>query len=301
MQITRIAAGVDFSPESDAAVEHAMDLARRAGAEVVLVHVCPIAEPPEHAHQQDNEWQKFMRRQLAANRERLEEMRTSLSGQGVEIAHVVIDAIPADGLLQSANELDADLICLGTHGYTGLDRLLLGSVAERVIRDSRKNTVVVRGEFKPRGGYRRILVPTDFSAAAEGAIAAATTLVAEGGEIEVRHFWHTPTFGPVPDPENLRSLADTSTTQRGAELLEVYQSRDSYNMTFRASHSNPRQGILDLLEQGAYELVVMGSHGRRGIARWLLGSVAEATVRHAPCSVLVIKEPAGKPASGPSA
>lgn len=290
MELGKIVVGVDFSAESDLAVKHTVDIARRAGAEIVLVHVCPVAEAPDNVAGEQTEWHKFMRRQLAANRERLEDMRTSLRGQSVEVSHVVIDAAPADGLLQSAEELSADLIAVGTHGYTGIDRLLLGSVAERVIRHGKKSTLVVRGELHPSGGYRRVLVPTDFSPSAREAVACATAMVAKGGSVEVRHYWHTPVFGPVPDPSELQQAAERSTSQRGAELLEVHEHSEEYDMKFSAGHGNPKREVLELLDKGAYDLVVMGSHGRQGLSRLLLGSVAETVTRHAPCSVMVVKK-----------
>lgn len=291
MKLEKIVVGVDFSAQSQSAIGHTLDIARHLDAEMVLVHVCPVAEPPAHITEKNDGWQKFMRRQFTANRQRLEEMHETLHGQGANVSQAVIDAAPAAGLLMSADELDADLIVTGTHGYTGLDRLLLGSVAEQVIRDSKRSCMVVRGEFEPSGGYRRILVPTDFSASSEDALAVATTLVARGGTIDVRHFWHTPVFGPVPEPTELQARANEATGKRGAGLLKAHDGNEKYELSFSASHGNPKERILDLLDKGAYELVVMGSHNRHGVSRWLLGSVAAAAARHAPCSVMVVKRP----------
>ncbi|MCG8423886.1 MAG: universal stress protein [Proteobacteria bacterium] len=288
MKIEKMVVGIDFSAQSELAVEHSVDIARHLGAEIVLVHVCPIAEPPEYVTK-ETQWHRFMRKQLADNRDRLERLRASLRGQGFEISHVVIDEMPDAGLIQCAEELPAELVVVGTRGHSGLDRLLLGNVAERVLRHNKKTTLVVRGEFRPSGGYRRILVATDFSAAAESALDLATGLVAREGLIDLRHFWHTPVFGPTPDPDEMRQQMESSTSGRAAVLLDRYDNSDRYQLKFAANHGNPKREILQLLDQGAYELVVMGSHGRKGLTRWLVGSVAEAIARHAPCSVAVVK------------
>lgn len=286
MGLQKIVVATDFSNEAGHALGHALDIGRHTGAEIVLVHVCPVIEPAQYIRGQ--EWLELMREHMTANRHKLEELRTSVSGQGVTVSHMVVDDVPDEGIIRSAEELGADLIVVGTHGYTGIRRVLLGSVAERVTRGSHTSVLVAREQGRPTGGYRRILVPTDFSPSADRALALACELVAQGGTIDVRHYWHEPVFGPVLDIGTLAGDMERATTELASERLARHES-SRYHLEFSASGGLAKQSILDQLDQEPYDIVVMGSHGRRGIRRLVIGSVAESTVRHAPCSVLVAR------------
>lgn len=286
MNMQKIVVASDFSAQADDALEHALGIARHTGAEIVLVHVCAVIDLDDYPRS-GHDWAEILRDQLAGNRDRLEELRARVSGQGVEVSHMVIDDQPDQGIITAAEQLGAGLIAMGTRGHTGIERILLGSVAERVIRDSPVSVLVVRGE-PPGGGYRRILVPTDFSANADRALEIACKLVASGGTVDVRHYWYTPVFGPIPDPDRLDEESYRTTSERGAERLARCRS-DDYEIKFTATGGVAKKEILDQLDQEPYDLVLMGSHGRKGIKRLFLGSVAEATLRHANCSVLVAK------------
>jgi nucleotide-binding universal stress UspA family protein len=299
MNIKKIAIGIDFSPESDIATRHAMDIARHVGAEVVLVHVGAILDQSLHVselvHPSIKEWEHLVHQELAEDRRRLEEMRGRLRGQGVEISHVVCDGFADTALAETAGDIGADLLVVGTHGRSGLRRFFLGSISERVVRLSNTNVMVARALDNGPGGYRRILVPTDFSAPAARALELAFDLAARGAAIEMVHFWQVPMtastpYAPFKAAEaalaTVREAMAEAAEQSGQRLLERYRS-SGVDLTYHAVEASPAHGIHDRLAQGSYDLVVVGSHGRRGIRRLLLGSVAELTVRHAPCSVLV--------------
>lgn len=286
MDIKHIVVGADFSPESDAAAKHALNIARLTGAEITLVHACPVVEPPSGTV--TTQWAALMQQHLVKSRRQLEDLRAHMSGQGPQVSHMVIDEVPDAGLVDSAAKLNADLVVVGTHGFTAFKRVLLGSVAERVIRRSKTSVLVARPAEHLAGGYRHILVPTDFSDGARRALAMATMLAARDAHIDARHWWHSPYDGPLPDPVSLRAQIESNARAAGEELIEPFQS-STYQLSFGTAEAPPKFGIEQQLSQGDYDLVVMGSHGRRGVARWLIGSVAEATARHAPCSVLVVR------------
>lgn len=293
MEISRIVVGIDFSAESEAAAKYALKIARHTGAEVVLVHVglVPDKQRTLPATQITREWERIVEEELATSRKRLEDLREHLATHATEVSHMVIDGFPDTGLCEAAKQLSADLVVLGTHGRTGLKRFLMGSVAERIVRMYERNVLVARpGAESTGGGFRRILVPTDFTAHAEDALNLALVLAADGGHIDVLHCWDTPPelnlewTGPV-----LEELAQDAKTA-GQKLLERH-SREGVTTAFEAIRARPGEGIHDQLAKGNYELVIMGSHGRRGLRRFLLGSVTELTIRHAPCSVLVVHRP----------
>ncbi len=301
MEITKIVVGIDFSPESEAAIAHAMSVARHAGAELVLVHVGVVldADRSRADGEAAREWERIVGAQLSEDRTRLEATRERLYGQGVDVSHMVIDGLPDSGLCEAAESLGADLVVVGTHGRTGVKRFLLGSVAERVVRDCDATVMVARDHVKV-GGYKHILVPTDFSSYAERALELALVLAAPGATVDVFHCWNLPAmaapyYAPAAVAETvvgpLRGEIDKDSRERGEALIAAH-GRPDIELTFHTVEANAPYGINDrVVGEGAdYDLVVMGSHGRRGVRRFLLGSVAERTVRHSPCSVVVVHE-----------
>jgi nucleotide-binding universal stress UspA family protein len=299
MNIQKIAVGIDFSPESEIATQHAMHIARHVGAEVVLVHVGAILDQPLNVspavHPSIKEWESFIRHELAEDRRRLEAMRERLRGQGVEISHVVRDGFADTALAETARDIGADLLVVGTHGRSGLRRFFLGSISERAVRLSDTNVMVARPLDNGLGGYRRILVPTDFSSPAAKALEMAFLVGAPDAKIEVVHFWQVPVTATTPyapfkaaeDALNtVREAMAEAAESSGQRLLERYRA-SGVDLSYHALEASPAHGIQERLAAGDYDLAIVGSHGRRGLRRLLLGSVAELTVRHAPCSVLV--------------
>ncbi|ACY19123.1 universal stress protein [Haliangium ochraceum] len=301
MKLSKIAVGIDFSEESDAAAHQALDLARHVGAELVLLHVGTVRDHALHAapaaHPSVQAFDAAVDEGVARDRQRLEQMRERLRAQGVEISHAVRDGFADTGLAEGATELGAELLVVGTHGRSGLKRFFLGSISERVARLSSGHVMVARvgGERAGVGGYRRILVPTDFSDVAVESLELACLVAAKGARIDVVHFWQMPMASSFP--VSLELVEDSFTTVRdamGATALEAGNAllakvdHGDRDITFHALEATPADGIHDELEDSDYDLVVVGSHGRRGFRRLLLGSVTELTVRHAPCSVLVV-------------
>lgn len=293
MHIEHIVVGTDFSPEAKLASKHALHIARSTGADITLVHACAIPEPPSVSVA--GSWSELMQHQLDENRRKLEALQQSLSQQGPRVAHVLVDDIADAAILDVAGGVSADLVVVGTHGFTGIKHLLLGSVAEKVLRHSRASVLVARRpEPEPPleelgHGYRSILVATDFSDSAEYALELATALAEDGASIEVWHWWNSPYGGPLPDPQALREEIERSARAAGEDLLMRYRN-PRYRLSFHVAESPVKYGIQQQITSHAgYDLVAMGSHGRRGLTRWLLGSVAEATARHAPCPVLIAR------------
>lgn len=305
MKLDSIVVAVDFSDHSEVAVAQAMEIARHAGATLTLLHVGAIPDPPagipEAMTSTMERYRKILDERLAADRRQLAALRERLEGQGVEISHVLIDGFADNGICRAGEELDADLIVLGSHGRTGFKRFLLGSIAERVVRLSERSVLVARKpDGEPTGGFHRIVVGTDFSPYSERALESALKVAAKGATIDVVHCWHLPplssiAYAPTRTADKLvepiRESMTSAARDRGNALLEQYRTPD-VTITFHALEAFPNRGLYEFVDEGDHDLVVTGSHGRRGFRRFVLGSVAEQTVRHAPCSVLVVHGPA---------
>jgi nucleotide-binding universal stress UspA family protein len=296
-RITRIAVGVDLSDQAVHAAEQAIALARHQGAEVVLVYVGAVPEAPEglppSMRATASTYRAMLNDRLQEDRAKLEALRQRLVGQGVEVSHVLADGYPDTALAETAASIGAGLIVVGTHGRTGMRRVLLGSVAERTVRLAESSVLVVRGDAIVNGGYQRIVVGTDFSPLAERAITRAIEVAAPGARIEVVHAWSVPAD---VSPEgslavvlaDLRGALADDMVRMGAELCAKWRTAGT-TVGFRAVETSAEAALTEAATELHADLVVIGSHGRRGLRRWLLGSVAEATVRHATCSVLVAR------------
>jgi nucleotide-binding universal stress UspA family protein len=275
-------------------------------AEVVVAHAGTVIDTADAALAPESaallEYERLVAEHAAENRVHLEEMVGRVRNRGVSASEREVDGFPDTGISETADEVDADLVVIGTHGRTGLKRLLLGSVAERVVRLCRRHVMVARpapaepaGQGAAADGYRRILVPTDFSPRAELALEIAVELAGPGSAIELLHAWNLPalTGSLVPSRvtenvlEPVRASLEAGARQKG-EALIARHARPSIQISLTVVNDSAARAI-DQRSAG-HDLIVMGGHGRRGLRRLILGSVAEATVRHASCSVVVVHE-----------
>ncbi len=303
----RILVGTDFSPESHLALAHALRIARRLDATLLLAHAGTVIEPTAAALAPESavlvEYQKIVAEHEVENRTRLAELVREVQAQGLQAEEHLIDGFADTALRDAAEALDADLVVIGTHGRTGLKRILLGSVAERVVRLCRRHVMVARAtgvdNAAPGATYRRILVPTDFEPLAERAFEIALSLLEPGGTIELFHSWHLPLSSTmVPGRageaaiEPVRVSIEQGARARAQELIERHPEAAG-RVSVTVFNESPARAISERAEEG-HDLIVMGGHGHRGLSRWILGSVAEATVRHAPCSVLVVHAQGGE-------
>jgi nucleotide-binding universal stress UspA family protein len=135
LHVRRILYATDFSSYSNQAYFHAVALAENhgAGLDVVFVYV-PGSGTPDGAAPDD-----AARRYWKSQLEQIHPLNP-----GIQVKHVLLEGDPAAEIVRHAREVNADLIVMGTHGRTGLERLLMGSVAEKVMRDAFCSVLVVK-------------------------------------------------------------------------------------------------------------------------------------------------------------
>jgi nucleotide-binding universal stress UspA family protein len=301
MILERIVVGVDFSTNSEAALAEAKSLSLATGAELIVVHSLPPRPPPTGPMAAVFPGEMILlpdtgpefAKQLQQRRNSMEtRLRELVAGHGAPVTTMLVDGYADEVLPEVASQREANLIVVGTHGHTGFTRLRLGSVAERVVRNGSCSVLVVREGTAPARHYRKILVPTDFSEPSKNALEAALGVAAPESVIEALHVWMMPTgdqfafAAPEGTEAQLRQFSE-SVQRTGMQWIEPYRAQ-APNLSFVEICDSPAAGIQRHLDAGEHDLVVMGSRGHRGIKRWILGSVAEATVRHAACSVLVL-------------
>lgn len=291
----KIIVGIDLSTQSERALGHAIDLARHRGAEVMMVLVDAVPEMPAvvdpSAVAIAEQYTRVLADRLAADRKEFAALRERWQGHGATLSSLVVDGHADERLTAVANEVGADLIVVGSHGRTGLRRWLAGSVAERVVRQAAQSVLVARGD-PPSGGYQRVVIGSDFSPGAEQAFARAIPLLAQTARVELVHGWSGPWSMPETAILAYESMYGTvrgmlqEATQRIVAMLREH-GRGEVRVGGRLVEAAGAYALTETAADIHADLIVVGSHGRRGLRRWMIGSVAEVTVRHAPCSVLV--------------
>jgi nucleotide-binding universal stress UspA family protein len=292
--LTTIVAGVDLSVPSEQALDRAAALAELNGALLIMVHAqaddAPIENVDSAMLAQLGEVSAAVRAEEA---KRLTEKHQALTARGINVELVHRAGPPGEVVSEVAKERNAELIVIGTHGHTGLQRFLLGSVATAVLRHAPCDVLVCRGTAGP-SPFLRPLVATDFSASAARALRNAAALSSHRVPIVVVHAWQLPAgswgatlLGQARFPWSTVRDAVLNSAQTQADKLVAGFADLDHPLDVRLVQGPPQSVITDAAEQGSHDLIAIGTHGHRGFRRLLLGSVAESVIRHAPCSVLV--------------
>jgi nucleotide-binding universal stress UspA family protein len=224
-----------------------------------------------------------------------------LKSTGMRLNTEILLENPRRGIPNMASEWKADLIVMGSHGNGAFVRLLMGSTAQAVLRHAGCSVEIVR-EGQRKSGRMRVLVPTDGSECAEAALrAVAARPWPEGTEIHVICVPEVPVLAgayPYYPPELVLEVAATNDThakeaiQRGVGILKEAGLCVSEEVT--EPRESPVRAVLATADMWGADLIVLGSHGRRGFDRYVIGSVSESVALHAHCSVEVVRAAAPK-------
>lgn len=224
----------------------------------------------------------------------VEEAAKTLDTLGVSYDTDVVQGNPAPAIAEYAERYDQDLVVMPTHGREGISRYLNGSVSEKVVRLSSVPVLTVR--MRPDETlvfpYENILVPTDGSTAATYAAEQLVELAASlDATVHVLSVVDDSALGL-----DVRSAASGKESEEAATdavetVVSEAESRGVTNTVSHVEHGSPVEEIRDCIESNDIHLVGMGTTGRRGTDRILLGSVAEKTVRSAPVPVMTVAEP----------
>jgi len=215
----------------------------------------------------------------------------TLETLGVSSENDVVQGNPAPTIVEYADRYGLELVVMPTHGREGLSRYLIGSVSEKVVRLSSVPvlTVGMRPDETLEFPYERMLVPTDGSPAATDAAEHVVGLAASiDATLHVLSVVEDTTLGP-----DIRSaMSGEDSEEAAAEAVEsvvsMAKTRGVSEVVGHVEHGTPIDVILDSVDSNDVHAVGMGTTGRRGTDRILLGSVAEKTVRSAPVPVMTV-------------
>ena len=302
LQIKKILFPTDYSECAEHAFRHAAHLAGWHRAELHIVNVVEQDETaggdlPEGLHINEEDLADQLHRALEVEGPPRPEAPSSGSVRRPEDLSIVqeqlVDPSAAEGILRYAGREGGDLVVMGTHGRRGADRMLLGSVAEEVVRRSECPTLTVgaRTDLRPPQQVERILVPVDFSKYARLSIAYAVELaMTYGARLDLLHIVEDVelpgAYGMEASPFAVEDIVG-----RAEKALEemIRQEIGFEHVLAEVRIGYPAVDIVETAREHEADLIVMATHGRRGIRRLIMGSVAERVVRMAPCPVFSVK------------
>lgn len=292
MAIRKIIVPTDFSDLSEIAARSAAALAAPEAASIHLLHVIrlPFLHTTYDLNVPEAVWEGLRK----GTHERLAETRVKLEGLGVNDVHQIVSESlqPAEAIAHSVRELDADLVVMATHGRRALKHALVGSVTERTLRTSPVPVLAVKEQDFGESPIKRILFATDFSSHANQALLLACSFAKRfGAHIDVVHVLdESPEYIKVISAE-IVSFEKQARAMAGEHLEAIGEQVKAANLS-TATHLLDGRAVEMIASEAARlqsDLIVMGTHGHTGFAHVTLGSVAEKTLRLAPCSVLTTR------------
>jgi len=298
---TRILVPLDGSPLAEQSLPCAIALGRGLPAELVLFRAVSIPTDAQEILEKAGAKSDALLGQFEAEAdEYLSEIGSSLREAGLSVRHIVQHGQAAEVIVDYAKQMDIQQIVMATHGYTGTKHWTHGSVAERVLQTASVPLLLVRAQEKAAKDLRqpmlcqRILVPLDGSRVAEQVLPTATT-VAQAFDAELILFqvpivhvygwmtgeWFLPVQGVLDMAEQdvQTYLSNVASRLKGQGI----------RVTTGTGIGSVAECIIQYAEANHIDLIAMCTHGRTGLARWALGSVADRVLRAGSLPILLVR------------
>ncbi|WP_049907200.1 universal stress protein [Halovivax asiaticus] len=275
----RVLVPVDDREPSSVALTYALEVAAAYDATAHLLYVADTNKPSQVQYQgavldvleQEGE-------------EVLADASERATNAGVTVDDELVQGDPRHEIVAASE--GADLVVMGTHGRSGIDGYLLGSVTEHVVRKTETPVVTVREKATWTYPHERVLVPFDGSPHARDALELATAVAADtGATLHLLGVVDEPTFGAFGSStgdEDARELLDAAMADIDDVPVETVVESGAVPETIRTVAT----------DAGA-DLIVMGTHGRQGVNERLLGSTTDRVLRSAPVPVLTVGSQTG--------
>jgi nucleotide-binding universal stress UspA family protein len=301
VEIVRILCPVDFSDNSQLALDYALSLAVQHEAAVSVMHVLPeiLADPDVYPYLSDPVLPSGQTRERAF--EQLGKFVRRALELKLRVDVALEDGDIVDNVVEKAGKLPADLIVLGTHGRRGLARLLMGSVTERVLRHATKPVLSVspNAAAPPKEGipFKNVLCPIDFSPSSLKALDLALSVAGDEGTVTLLHvveFYVDVAVGEAVAFD----LDDVRERHRAQAVEKLEQTREDLPADARArtkletatlESGAAYKEILRIAESDAADVIVMGVMGRSAADMLFFGSTTNHIVRAAHCPVLTVR------------
>lgn len=295
IKLKKILFPTDFSRCAEQALIHAVFLAEKHDAEIHLLHVVTLFEDqPNIVSEEIGETEEIVRKLENIAERQLNKVVDSEDMRIVTMIKRGISAAPI--ILEYASDNNIDLIVMGTHGRRGLGHLLLGSIAEEVVRMAECPVFTIREVEKPKSleAANNILVPIDFSNHSRKSLSYASEIAQSyNAKLQVFHIIEE-TIHPAFSISGKSSVFDLipgiqEDSQNRAEKLvkDVVSNKVDFEITVKGGRAT--SDIVKFAKENSTDLIVIATHGLTGLEHMLLGSVTEKVVRMAHCPVFTVK------------
>jgi len=273
-----IVLATDLTPRTDRAQDRAVTLARGWRAKLIFVYAVDVDRVPSNDLKEPAA--EIARRRVY----RL--LQAEISNAGDVKPGVVIDEGDAAAVVLKAAQMEgADLIVTGTAGISPLGQLLPGSTTARLVAQAVAPVLMVKKRGLPP--YARVIVATDLSDASAAALERATALF-EPSQITLYHAFDMPYRGLFDDKAAYEAGARANALDETSAFASRYLGTSADGLNIEVGFGDAARCIAEYAAQIEADLVLAGTHGRTGLFRVLLGSVALALMDDVPCDVLIV-------------
>lgn len=278
----QILAATDFSTRSNRALRQAGLLAQSGNAQLHIVHVVDDDQPEELVRLEKREAERVLKEQT----ESMPELGS------VQTHAMVVTGDPFDGILRTGSDVNADLIVMGSHRKQFLLDIFIGTTIERVIRKGRFPVLMVNNEAQRR--YEKIVAPVDMSDPSAHALRVALSTRLIGGRATLLHAFFPLGKGKmfvagvdqVAIDEYVASERRKATDELATFLIANELGREKWSL--RVEDGAPMEVISRAVTEMRPDLLVMGTHGRSGLLKGLIGSVTEEALRSLSVDILAV-------------
>ena len=300
----RILVPLDGSELAEVALPYAEELSVKLGIGIELLRAVALPVYSEPLGGVYNVEQELAFKSGA--KEYLSRVGCRLKERGIDVRPGVVSSTAAEGIIDCASKDGVELIVLATHGHSGLTRWALGSVADRIIRGTDKPVVLIRAkEHQPavseQGVIKKIVVPLDGSKESEAVIPCVTWFAAglgaevilfqalAGGFHTITAEGYDYTIYPEQQIASDKAFAENYLTMAGKQFEEK-----GIGLSYEVRVGDAAEEIIEFANDLGADMVAMSTHGRSGVSRWVLGSVAEKVLREGNKPLLLVRAPGAR-------
>ncbi len=268
-KLEKLLLATDGSKFSSGAIRESINLAKTCSSKVYVESVIEFNPEFEALAPQ------LVEKAEKETREHLEAVKAKLLKEGIDCEIIVHEGEePFKYIVNEAAKKKVGMIILGRHGRTGLKRLLMGSVTARVIGHAPCKVLVVPQTASV--SYGRLLIATDGSEHSEAAALEAISIAKRCASDLIA----------VSVAATEKNLAGA---KRNVDKVRQVAEKENIKVEVLTPRGNPYEVIVKTAEKKKADIIVVGSHGRTGIEKLLMGSVTERIIGHSGCPVLVVK------------
>jgi len=282
-ELQRILVPTDFSPHAADALEYAVDVGERYHAEITVLHVDEFVVSALGSRDLQADFiTTYQRRKMEFFEEQFRILSAGIAGRGVSLRTQIKQGRAYKVIVEESERQDYDLIVIATRGLTHLSSYLIGSTAERVVRLSRQPVLSVQQAPRREGIVDSILCPTDLSPAGNVALSYALSIARQNNAILYLQY-----ISELEKPES-----EAAVRKRLPDLAEHHPQAREVRVEYIFDRDvEPSNSINRFAEDRNVSMIVMSTHGKKGLRRVYIGNNTAEVVRQSTRPVLTVTHP----------